>query len=296
LGSVTVEQSSAAFAGNQFAGSIVFASGTSGCRLDTSNTIAAGATIENNGNVNNFIAREVSTGSTTQIKFGPDVSTAVLTISQSSPSTQWQFSGSIALPNTRGFSGYTAGGTPINLASSTAADVASFGSTSWSRTDLNGPFINFNSTSGTQAQIQDGTFRPFSDNTKTLGTASLKWSVVYAGTGTINTSDKREKQDITELDDAEMRVASAIKGMVKKYRFRDAVTVKGDAARIHVGVIAQEVMTAFQVEGLDPMQYGIVCYDEWEAELDKDSVEVLPAGNRYGVRYEELLAFIIAAL
>jgi hypothetical protein len=30
--------------------------------------------------------------------------------------------------------------------------------------------------------------------------------------------------------------------------------------------------------------------------LDDDGNEVRPAGNRYGVRYEELLAFIIAAL
>lgn len=44
------------------------------------------------------------------------------------------------------------------------------------------------------------------------------------------------------------------------------------------------------------MRYGIVCYDEWEAELDENGNEVRSAGNRYGVRYEELLAFMIAAL
>ena len=50
------------------------------------------------------------------------------------------------------------------------------------------------------------------------------------------------------------------------------------------------------------MRYGIVCYDQWDAqpeELDADSnvlTPARPAGNRYGVRYEELLAFIIAAL
>lgn len=59
--------------------------------------------------------------------------------------------------------------------------------------------------------------------------------------------------------------------------------------------MAQEVMAAFQSEGLDPLRYSIICYDEWDAELDEDGNEVRPAGNRYGVRYEELLAFIIAA-
>jgi len=140
--------------------------------------------------------------------------------------------------------------------------------------------------------IVDGTVatRPGADNAYNLGTASYRWAVVFAGTGTINTSDEREKQDITELDAAEKRVAIALKGMVKKFRFKDAVLIKSDKARIHVGVIAQEVMAAFTAQGLDPMKYGIVCYDEWEATEDR------PAGNRYGIRYEELFAFVLAAI
>ena len=137
---------------------------------------------------------------------------------------------------------------------------------------------------------------PAVDNTQSFGVGSLRWSVVYAGTGTINTSDEREKQDIAALDAAELRVAAAVKGLIKKFRFKDAVQVKGDGARIHIGMIAQEVMAAFQAERLDPMRYGVVCYDEWAAELDEEGNEIRPAGNRYGVRYEELLAFIIAAL
>jgi len=135
-----------------------------------------------------------------------------------------------------------------------------------------------------------GGLQPQLDNTQPIGGAAGRWSVVYAGTGVINTSDEREKQDIATLEPAELRVAAALKLLVKKFRFKNAAQAKGDAARIHVGVLAQEVMAAFQSEGLDPMRYGIVCYDEWDAEGDE------PAGNRYGVRYEELLAFIISAL
>lgn len=139
-------------------------------------------------------------------------------------------------------------------------------------------------------------FRPRSDNVWGLGQSGLRWSVVYAATGTINTSDEREKQDIADLDAAEKRVAVALKGLVKKFRFKDAVVAKGDAARIHVGLIAQEVVAAFTAEGLDATRYGLLCYDEWDAESDEDGNEIIPAGNRYGVRYEELLSFIIAAL
>lgn len=143
---------------------------------------------------------------------------------------------------------------------------------------------------------------PGTDNTKSLGTSGSRWSVVYAGTGTINTSDAREKTDTTALDAAERRVAVALKGLIKKFRFVDAVAKKGDGARIHVGVIAQDVMAAFSAEGLDPMRYGILCYDEWDTQtevLDDKGAVILPAreaGSRYGVRYEELLAFIISAM
>jgi hypothetical protein len=135
-----------------------------------------------------------------------------------------------------------------------------------------------------------------SDNVYSMGTAGKRWSVVFSGTPTINTSDEREKQDIADLDDAEKRVAIAIKGLIKKFRFKSAVERKGDDARIHVGVIAQEVKAAFEAEGLDAHRYGILCYDEWETEFAEDGNETKPAGNRYGVRYDELLAFVISSI
>ncbi len=44
-----------------------------------------------------------------------------------------------------------------------------------------------------------GHVRPGADNTQNLGSASYRWATVYAATGTINTSDLREKTDITPL-------------------------------------------------------------------------------------------------
>ena len=132
--------------------------------------------------------------------------------------------------------------------------------------------------------------RPGGDNIYNLGTASFRWATVFAGTGTINTSDRNEKQDIESLNEAELRVAVALKGLVRKFKFRDAVSVKGDAARIHVGVIAQEVQDVFEANGLDVNQYGIFCSDTW---VDEDTGE---EKTRFGIRYEELFAFIIAAM
>jgi hypothetical protein len=135
-----------------------------------------------------------------------------------------------------------------------------------------------------------------------LGTASARFSEVFAATGTINTSDVREKQDVRDLTDAERRVAQAVKGLLRAYRWKDAVAVKGDAARIHFGVMAQDVIGAFEADGLDPFAYGVVCFDEWEAEPEETDEngnvtrEATPAGNRYGVRYDQLMAFVLAAL
>jgi hypothetical protein len=148
----------------------------------------------------------------------------------------------------------------------------------------------------------NGVVRPATDNVQPLGAAANRWSVVYAGTGTINTSDAREKQQIADLDEAERRVAVALKGLVKKYKYNDAVELKGDDARIHVGVIAQEVVAAFEAEGLDATRYALLCYDVWDAEPEETDDEgnvinpARDAGERYGIRYDELLAFMIAAL
>ena len=158
---------------------------------------------------------------------------------------------------------------------------------------------------------------PTSDNALSCGLSFWRWSVVYAATALINTSDARTKQQIRNLDDAEQAVAKRIKGLVKAFKFNDSVDEKGDGARIHIGVVAQEIAEAFVAEGLDPNRYSMFCHDSWddmfedvyeEQVIDREdgtsetvsvkvgTRQVVKAGDRYGIRYEELLAFVIAAL
>jgi hypothetical protein len=140
-----------------------------------------------------------------------------------------------------------------------------------------------------------GTLLPKNDNTQALGGAANRWSVVYAGAGTINTSDARSKQQVRDLDEAERRVAQKVKGLLKAFKFNDAVESKGNGARIHFGVMAQDVATAFASEGLDASRYAMFCHDSWEDKY-QDEILVQSAGDRYGIRYDELLAFVISAL
>jgi hypothetical protein len=129
-----------------------------------------------------------------------------------------------------------------------------------------------------------------SDNFVDLGSASYRMDDIYATNGTIQTSDRNEKQDIAELSDAEQRVAVAAKGLLRKFRWRDAVAEKGDEARTHFGIIAQDLQAAFAAEGLDAGDYAMFISSTW---TDEETGE---ERTRMGVRYSELLAFIIAAI
>ena len=128
-----------------------------------------------------------------------------------------------------------------------------------------------------------------SDGLLDLGSSSRRFDDIYATNGTIQTSDRNEKQDIEELSDAETRVAVAAKGLLRKFRWQSAVEEKGDNARIHFGIIAQDLQDAFTAEGLDASDYAMFCSNTW---TDDDGEEQ----TRLGVRYSELLAFIIAAI
>jgi len=196
------------------------------------------------------------------------------------------------------------------------------------------------------------------DNAIDLGLPSVRFDDIYATNGTIQTSDRNEKQDILAITTAESNVAKACKGLLRSFRWIDAVEKKGDDARIHFGIIAQDLQDAFTAEGLDAGRYAMFMSDTWwetqtevaaveavegvefvqaveasealyseDGELISEAVEAVegvegveaveaaeaytrtdtfqtlaeaPAGaterTRMGVRYTELLAFIIAAL
>ena len=142
-----------------------------------------------------------------------------------------------------------------------------------------------------------------SNGSLNLGHAYAKWNTVYASSGSINTSDITKKQDIEELSEAENRVAIAAKGLLRKYRWKESVVEKGDNARIHFGIMAQDLKAAFEAEGLDANKYGMFCADtRWTTDgtdtyaTEEEAPEAVTEETVYGVRYEELLAFIIAAI
>jgi hypothetical protein len=170
------------------------------------------------------------------------------------------------------------------------------------------------------------------DNQYDMGHGGFRWNDIYATNGSINTSDFNEKQDIASLTATEMLVGKRISALFKTFRWKDAVVEKGDNARTHTGVIAQDVQAAFTAEGLDVGDYALfTSFTWWEQEVEVPAVEAVaevtdedgnvtteaieardaytniekynteaeaPEGatskTRLGIRYPELLSFVAA--
>lgn len=152
-------------------------------------------------------------------------------------------------------------------------------------------------------QIYNNQVLPGVASSQSLGSASFRWTQLFADSATISTSDAKSKMDVVEINNIERNVAIKLKGLIRRYKLKNAVMSKGDdMARYHIGVIAQEVEKAFADEGLNGFDYGLLCYDSWDYELGvySDSGELIKpevaAGEGYSVRYEELLCFIVSAL
>lgn len=147
--------------------------------------------------------------------------------------------------------------------------------------------------------VFNNTLRPSIDNTISLGNGTFRWSEVFAGNGTINTSDENEKQQVEDIPIEWINAAKNIKA--KRFKFNDAVEKKGSSARWHVGYIAQEVFQALFEAGVqDPFECSFLCKDT----LYKDDKNIIPLidkqtgkqKERWGIRYSELLSLKLAAI
>ena len=264
-----------------------------------------------------------------------DSSGNVLFSTTSSPDTVIGSSGAGMAYEANGFLGIARAGTPLRL----------------NRRSSDGEIIDFRQDGSTQGYISTpfdtslGIFGPGSngagwvfqsnnriipavngsriDDGVDIGNSTFRLDNIFATNTSIQTSDQNEKQDITSLTTAEMTAAKAISKLFKTYKWKSKVAAKGDAARTHTGVIAQEVQTAMSDAGLDAADYAFWCSDTWwetstevaAVEADEEAgieaqdaytridtyntADEAPEGatqrTRLGIRYAELLAFVGAA-
>tara|TARA_R100000697_G_scaffold99876_1_gene112090 strand:- start:417 stop:1319 length:903 start_codon:yes stop_codon:yes gene_type:complete len=153
------------------------------------------------------------------------------------------------------------------------------------------------------------------DDAIDLGYAGGRFDDLFATNGTIQTSDQNEKQDIASATAKELNVAKKLSTLFKTFRWKSKVTEKGDKARIHSGIVAQEVQAAFNAEGLDASKYGLFTSDTWWEEnetftdddgkektrrvvyrTEKEATSTATKKTRLGVRYPELFSFIFSSI
>ena len=83
-----------------------------------------------------------------------------------------------------------------------------------------------------------------------LGVANQKWRAVFAQNGTIQTSDRNAKHDITDLDPE--KITAFIMGLKpSSYVFNDA-----DSGRTHWGLISQDIEELFPQLGMTSMDFA----------------------------------------
>ncbi|PXW78133.1 hypothetical protein C7451_103241 [Blastomonas natatoria] len=139
-------------------------------------------------------------------------------------------------------------------------------------------------------QIVSTGLRPAFDNYSASGSASRRWTQVYAATGAINTSDARDKHWLGPLQAQEIAAGRALMRELGLYQWLDARTTKGpDEARLHFGLRAQRAFAILTEHGLDWRRYAWCCHDRW---IDDDGAEQ----DRFGIRPDQLALFLVAVI
>ena len=116
----------------------------------------------------------------------------------------------------------------------------------------------------------DATFLPATDDYYDLGAGTKRWDDIYATNGTIQTSDRREKEDISILDDR----FDALFDLLNPVSFK---FTNGKSKRTHIGLVAQDVESAMKLAGFDEPLLAALIIDD----------------GRYGLRYTEFISLCI---
>ena len=137
-------------------------------------------------------------------------------------------------------------------------------------------------------------FYPTTDNTRSLGTASYRYTAIWATSGTVSTSDEREKKDIVDSDlgldfvtklrpvSFKWKVAQNIETTETKIdeagnETTESIITPRVGTRTHYGLIAQEVEAL-----LDGKDFAGFIHDN-EADVK-------------GLRYEQFIPLLIKAV
>ena len=148
---------------------------------------------------------------------------------------------------------------------------------------------------------------PYSDNTTDLGSASLRYKQLYAGTTTISTSDERKKDNILSMQDKYKKLLLEVTPIT--FTFKNEKDGENHD-RVHCGFSAQEVKSLMDKNDISSEEFGAWCqtyiYDQKEVEhtiTDTEGKEVTyktnendldkgPIDDILALRYEEFIPIL----
>ena len=146
---------------------------------------------------------------------------------------------------------------------------------------------------------KNGTLYPGVNSSYDLGTSAYKFRNVYAANGTIQTSDRTKKSDITPLSD--QLAKDFITGLSpSSYRMTD-----GTSGRRHWGLIAQDVEELMERLGMDSKDFAGLIKSPKIIASDADNTndannppktpvaEMVKGEYDYSLRYDEFIAPMI---
>lgn len=136
-------------------------------------------------------------------------------------------------------------------------------------------------------------FQPGTDGKVTLGVAAKRWYAVYATNGTVQTSDRREKENIMPLGldhvmitDEGSKVVDLHSELFDRLQPVQYNFINGNKKTCY-GLIAQDVIDSMHEIGIDENELDLVHHDFWTDEETGDTSET------YGLGYTNLIAMLI---
>lgn len=123
-------------------------------------------------------------------------------------------------------------------------------------------------------------FRPLADNTLYLGDSSNRWKAVYAINGTIQTSDRNQKTDISEINQKYIDLFDRLQPVT--FRFSD----RGHD-RVHIGFIAQDVKATMDELDILPEEFAAYCRDVKMETIEVEETVKDEDGNEQVIKSEK---------
>ncbi|MER1691945.1 phage tailspike protein [Proteus mirabilis] len=104
--------------------------------------------------------------------------------------------------------------------------------------------------------------KPIYDNANSLGEPSQRWKDGYFVNAPTVSSDKNLKTTPEPIPEAMLSPLLEIIDNIVLWRWISSVNEKGDNARKHAGIIAQDVYAIFARHGIDAFEYGFIGRDK----------------------------------